>query len=239
MLVLNGSSQYAHWDGHASPVEGQGNQNELGGVCGFPLWIALDFKSASSSQNTFLCELSEQFGLNRYAIQFVFGTVQVNDGITGKSPSSASLNVWNRLLAYKPTRASTTLYLNGVTSGTDTGDSPWGAMNSFILGGRLESSSPADLFYNGNLANVAIGSAILTPTQCAACLVGTNPLALPGVVRNWPLKTDALDTMGAWPLTLGGSPTITATGHPDVTPYHPTGGGGGSVHSRQLQRARL
>jgi len=221
MLTLNGTTQYAYWDAHAAPIQGNVNHNELGGVNGFPLWVCFDFKPAGSG-SWWALALQDQFGTARYAAQLAGSTIQFNDGTAGRSPhAGVQANVWQRVLIYRPDRAVTMTYLDGDAAATDAGDSPWSGGNLMTLGARQEGGNPADLYFGGSFANVAIGNAILTAGQRTGCLVGVNPLSLPGVVRYWPLKADALDAFGAWPLTLVNAPTITAVAHPDVDAWPP------------------
>lgn len=241
MITLNGSSQYAYWDGLAAPRNGLPNQNDLGGVNGFPFWACFDFNPASIPGGSWWAfAFQQRSGSARFAAQLAGSTIQYNDGVAGRSPhSGVQANVWQRVLIYRPSRASTTVYLNGDPATTDTTDSPWpGGFDTMILGGRWESNVSPDLLFAGSFANLAFGNAILPSIQRTGCVVGKNPRSMDGIVRYWDLKANANDAFSAWNLTLAGAPSFTSVGHPDVDAWPPTASGGGRP-SRQLQRSRV
>jgi hypothetical protein len=212
-LILDGNFQYAQFDGTVS-VQGIVSYSPLGTLVGYPLWMVGDVRLSQLIVNSFL------FGLfTRLSLQWNADHLDVNNGVAelANVNNALTLNTWKRVLVYLASRTSCTIWVDGDPGPTDVTDSPFPAGVDHFIVGALPGG---DHSLPGSVANVAAGLAPLTVNQRQSLsTAGSNPLAYPGCVRNWPLKTDALDVFGAWPLTLVGGASVTAVGHPEVAVY--------------------
>jgi hypothetical protein len=225
MLQLNGIDQYAYRLAE-SPPQGASNQAPLGRLVGYPQWWMADVRPANTTENRWVVALSASAGLSRCALQWKFGNFTRNDAVAEQSAIAGTEDVFQRVLVYMASRTSTIVYVNGVGGTEYTTDSGWYTSQDILTVGARAESSNFDLFFTGDLANVAFGSATLSAGQRTGCIPGVNPLSYPGVLAYYPLLADANDYFGTWNLTTVGSPTFTATGHPEVEAWPPSGGSG-------------
>lgn len=231
MINLNGTNQYAYWDGLAGSVQGVPNFAQLGTLIGWPQWWCADFLPTSIALNRFMLGLQQRTGAGRQSMQLNAATLQLNNGTTGMSPKSGIVTTgFQRMLMCIDSRTSATLYVDGVAAATAVNDNPFPqGVDTLVIGARWESNVAADLFFSGSLANVAFGNGKPSAAQRTGCIVGVNPLSLPGCVRYYPLLADATDFFGCWNLTTSGSPTFTSVGHPTVSTYPPGGVSGSRI----------
>lgn len=212
-LVFSGA-QNAYFDGLVAR-EGVLNNHELPHVEGHPLWILMDFKPSVLNENKFLMWLGQRSSaINYHALQLNSTTLQISS--SGNTSTFAGItSAWHRCLLYLGSKASRTIYVDGVAGGTNTTTYNWPPCDTLNFGSRWYAGIAAETFWKGKLANVAIGCAALTSQQrLDASIMGVNPLSLPGVIRFWPLLSDANDHFNTFNLTLAGSPTFDGADRP-------------------------
>lgn len=223
MLVLNGTDQYAHYT-DPTPSQGIDNFARLPHVTGQPLWMVCDVLTSDNS--AFILTLTNLDSTINWVAGAISGAnVQTNHSNNAIASKGFTAGVMNRFLFTFASRTSRFATVNGVDGTENTTSITWPTnMNRFLIGGLQLNGAPL-IFLAGSVANVAIGCAPLTQAQRAAFgVTGVNPLSMPGVIRYWPLETDASEYFSAWPLTLVNSPSFTSVGHPSVSTWPPVAG---------------
>jgi filamentous hemagglutinin family protein len=155
--------------------------------------------NALASQNTTLAD-----GTMEVAGTFTNSLTGAHDAET-TSFQIQSASVWGRYSQYRLTNADTFLSAQAQQNGTavprlaaDAGQLAIAAIDSLTLGATLDASPGT----NGRGAQVDIASQDIQ-------IVGSGEAALPGYLQ---ISADALDTLGAESLLIGGTRTDTATG---------------------------
>jgi hypothetical protein len=188
-----------------------------------PATLAIRFKPSTLSQAAGLLDFADATGSLRLAIFFNTGGLLYADvgPSGGATNTTATVSVWNTIVAVFSSATSRTGYLNGVAGTPDTTNQTVSSLAKSRIGNLWESSAEAS-FFSGDLAEAAVWNVVLTDPEIVSYNLGVSPLLIrpSALVGYWPLMGTAspeIDVRGRTELTLVNGPIWSP--HPRV--YYP------------------
>lgn len=211
-VTFNGSTGLLEWNKGAGSLP----------VTSFPFSIALRFRSPVSGSNQFIAGI-QQSNADTWLEAWedgngttVYSSARVAGNGTAASASSANFNTM-RLMIVCFTATSTNVAYNGpfTSPGSAPVSNPLGTCDRIVIGGRHNNNNAADLFLNGDVAEVHFFNRQLLDADVTTLNADYKPEQLSGWVDGWSLK-DTSDLT-----SLGGTRTLSLVGGVTSTGSHP------------------
>ena len=199
-------------------------------VSAAPITVSCLFNSDDITHNGCMVHLTDRNETDEYFMLTIRGAdpgdfVQWTARTTGTNVSATSTlaftNVgWHHACGIEYAADSRAVFYDGGNKGTETTNVVPAGLDRTALG-SMQDSSPG-LYYNGELAEVAIWNVALTDAEVYILSLGTSPLLVrpESLVAYWPLMgrtSPEIDLIGRFELTVTGATIIE---HPPVLYAH-------------------
>lgn len=158
--------------------------------------------------------------VNDYSAQFMYHLGQITNGIVqalansggtsgaANATQSFTTNAWHHVAYVFESTSLRHAYLNGGNKGSNTTSISTSGLDTTTIGGIYRATSP--LSFNGQIAEAAIWSAVLTDAEIAQLAVGLSPLLIGQRRSSLVVYQDMIRPINR----PGTGPPFTATGSP-------------------------
>ena len=190
-------------------------------VLNVPITLAFWARTSASANNAAVAIGESGGGTHRQQIQFYTGLISAATvGSAGASFANSSVNPssnqWGHAVGVFSAANNRLIYFNGANTGNNTVSNSTNNVNAIYIGAR--NSNGFGLYFNGDIAEVGVWNAALTPAEIASLAKGMTPdkIRPQSLVFYAPLVRDLIDQKGGLAITNNSAATV--ANHPRIYP---------------------